>query len=88
MGFVMWMSVGLVCGWLTHEVLRGRGRSPAFLDHILFGILGALGGGLLATDLLAMPDPLTAINVTTTIVSFAGAMAIILIARVLREVTP
>jgi uncharacterized membrane protein YeaQ/YmgE (transglycosylase-associated protein family) len=85
MGFIMWMIVGLICGWLTSEVTRGRGRSPVFLNNILFGIIGALGGGILATELLGVPDPLSAINVTTTIVSFAGAITIILIACVLRE---
>jgi len=85
MGLVMWMIVGLITGWLSSEITRSRSRSPVFLNNVLFGMIGALGGGLLATELLGVPDPISAINVATIVVSFAGAMTIIVIACVLRE---
>ena len=85
MGLIMWMLVGLISGWLTSEVTKGRGRNVLFLNNVLFGILGALGGGLLATNLLNVSDSLTDINLITTVVAFAGAMFILLIVSVLRE---
>jgi uncharacterized membrane protein YeaQ/YmgE (transglycosylase-associated protein family) len=81
MALITWMIVGLLSGWLTSEIMRGRGAS--FLNDILFGIIGALAGGVLASALFDIQS-ISAINLVTLLAAFVGAMFIILLARALR----
>ena len=82
MGLVTWIVVGLISGWLASEVVKGHGSG--LLGDILFGIVGALVGGFLASNLLGVPDPITGINPMTILVSFIGAVIVIFIVRALR----
>ena len=44
-GFIFWVLVGLIAGWLTGKLMSGNGYG-AIMD-IVVGILGALAGGFL-----------------------------------------
>ena len=39
-GFIWWIIVGLIAGWLTGKIMSGGGYGP--LMDIIIGILGAL----------------------------------------------
>jgi uncharacterized membrane protein YeaQ/YmgE (transglycosylase-associated protein family) len=43
-GIIAWLVVGLIAGWLTGKVMKGRGYG-GFRDIIL-GIVGAFIGGM------------------------------------------
>jgi uncharacterized membrane protein YeaQ/YmgE (transglycosylase-associated protein family) len=43
MGFLAWIVVGLIAGWLAGEVMKGGGYGIA--ADIILGILGGLLGG-------------------------------------------
>ena len=45
MGFIAWLIVGLIAGWLTGKVMGGPGKG-ALMD-IIVGLVGALAGGFL-----------------------------------------
>jgi uncharacterized membrane protein YeaQ/YmgE (transglycosylase-associated protein family) len=45
MGFLWWIVVGLIAGWLTGKIMPGPGRGV--LMDIIAGLLGALAGGFL-----------------------------------------
>ena len=45
MGFLWWILVGLIAGWLTGKIMPGPGRGV--LMDIVVGLLGALAGGFL-----------------------------------------
>lgn len=45
MGFIAWLFVGLVAGWLTGKIMGGPGKGV--LMDIIIGLVGALIGGLL-----------------------------------------
>jgi len=45
MGFISWIVVGLIAGWLTGKVMGGPGKG--FLMDVIVGLLGAFAGGLL-----------------------------------------
>jgi uncharacterized membrane protein YeaQ/YmgE (transglycosylase-associated protein family) len=45
MGFIEWILVGLVAGWLAGKVMKGGGYGV--LVDIILGILGGLLGGWL-----------------------------------------
>jgi len=83
MGLLAWMLVGLISGWLTREITRRHGLG--LVNNILFGLIGAFAGGFLTADLLAVPDLMTSINLTTVVVSLVGALIVLLIAQTFRE---
>ncbi len=79
----MWMVVGLLSGWLTGEVLHVPDAD--FLNDILFGVIGALAGGVLASALFSVQS-ISAVNLMPLLAAFVGAMLIIMLARALRGV--
>lgn len=52
MGFISWIIVGLIAGWLTGKIMGG---SKGFFMNIVVGLLGALVGGFLASMLNLAP---------------------------------
>ena len=49
MGFLAWIVVGLIAGWLAGQVMKGGGYGV--LIDIVLGILGGVLGGWNLTDL-------------------------------------
>jgi uncharacterized membrane protein YeaQ/YmgE (transglycosylase-associated protein family) len=49
MHLLWWIVVGLVAGWATGKIMRGRGFGP--LMDIVVGIVGALIGGWIMSAL-------------------------------------
>jgi uncharacterized membrane protein YeaQ/YmgE (transglycosylase-associated protein family) len=76
-GFIVWIIVGAVAGFLASKVLTGKGMGLLF--DILVGIIGAFVGGWLAG--------LAGIAVTNIIVqvvvAFVGAMILLVVFRAL-----
>jgi len=79
MSILAWIVVGLIAGWLASMVMRGGGYG--LLGDIIVGVVGALIGGFLATNLLHMAAPVSGINITTIVVAFVGAVILIAILR-------
>ncbi len=48
-GFIWWIIVGLIAGFITGKLMRGEGFGP--LVDIIVGILGAVAGGFLMSHL-------------------------------------
>ena len=55
MGFLAWIVIGLVAGWLAHVILGGRG---GIFGNLAVGLVGAIVGGFLFAklNLQLMPD--------------------------------
>jgi uncharacterized membrane protein YeaQ/YmgE (transglycosylase-associated protein family) len=55
MGFLAWIVIGLVAGWLAHVILGGRG---GIFGNLAVGLVGAIVGGFLFAklNLQVMPD--------------------------------
>ena len=79
MGILAWIVVGLIAGFLASRVMRGGGYG--LIGDIIVGIVGALIGGFLATNLLNMPNAVNGINITSILVAFVGAVILIAILR-------
>jgi len=79
MGILAWLVVGLIAGWLASVVMRGGGYG--LVGDIIVGIVGALIGGFLASQLLNIPDAVNGINFTSILVAFIGAVILIAILR-------
>jgi uncharacterized membrane protein YeaQ/YmgE (transglycosylase-associated protein family) len=80
MGFIIWIVVGLIAGWLAGEVMKGGGYGV--LVDIILGILGGVLGGWVFGLLGIWPGGgiLGAI-----IVSFVGAVILVAITRLLKR---
>ena len=79
MSILSWILVGLVAGWLAGVVMRGGGYGV--VGDIIVGIVGALVGGFLATNLFGTPGAVDGFNLTSIIVAFLGAVITIAILR-------
>ena len=61
MGFIAWIVVGLIAGWLAGQVMRGGGYGV--LVDIILGILGGVLGGWIFGLLGIWPAGGTYLNV-------------------------
>jgi uncharacterized membrane protein YeaQ/YmgE (transglycosylase-associated protein family) len=77
MSILAWIVVGLIAGWLAGKVTRGSGFG--LIGDIILGVVGALVGGFLATNVLGMGDLVSGINITTLIVAFVGAVIVVVV---------
>jgi uncharacterized membrane protein YeaQ/YmgE (transglycosylase-associated protein family) len=81
MSILAWIVVGLIAGWLAGKVTRGSGYGV--IGDIILGVVGALVGGFLATNVFGMGDLVSGINLTTLIVAFLGAVLVVVIVGLL-----
>jgi uncharacterized membrane protein YeaQ/YmgE (transglycosylase-associated protein family) len=82
MGWLSWIVVGLIAGWLAGRVMRGGGYG--LIGDIIVGVLGGLLGGWIATSLLHIGAGVNGINLESILVAFAGAVVLLILLRVLR----
>jgi uncharacterized membrane protein YeaQ/YmgE (transglycosylase-associated protein family) len=86
MGILSWILVGLIAGWLADSMMKGRGQGVVF--SIVLGIVGALVGGFLASELLGITNAVNGFNIGTLIVAFLGAVITIAVVRALPGRSP
>ena len=79
MGFVAWIVVGAIAGFLANQVV---GSGEGLLRMIVLGIVGALVGGYVAANVLKNGS-VTGINVESIAISTLGAIVVVLLAKLL-----
>jgi len=79
MGFLAWIIVGLIAGWLAGQVMKGGGYGV--LVDIILGLLGSLLGGWLFGQLGIG----TGSMVGSIIVAFIGAVILVGITRLVKR---
>jgi uncharacterized membrane protein YeaQ/YmgE (transglycosylase-associated protein family) len=87
MGWLAWLIVGAVSGWLASIVMRTNAEQGLLLD-IVVGIIGAFIGGFLF-NLIGAPG-VTGFNIWSVFVSFVGAVVLLALLRLFtgRRATP
>jgi uncharacterized membrane protein YeaQ/YmgE (transglycosylase-associated protein family) len=80
MGFVAWIIVGLIAGWLAGQVMKGGGYGV--LVDIILGLLGGLLGGWLFGQLGIWSG---GGMVGSIIVAFIGAVILVAITRLIKR---
>jgi len=80
MGFIWFILIGLVAGWLAGQVMKGGGYGV--LGDIIVGILGALLGGWLFGVLGIWPGGGL---LGSLIVAFIGACILIFLVRLIKR---
>jgi uncharacterized membrane protein YeaQ/YmgE (transglycosylase-associated protein family) len=81
MGFIWFILIGLVAGWLAGQVMKGGGYGV--LGDIIVGILGALLGGWLFGVLGIWPGGGL---LGSLIVAFLGACLLLFLLRLIKRV--
>ena len=79
MGFLAWIVVGLIAGWLAGQVMKGGGYGV--LADVVLGILGGVVGGWVF-GLLGIGTGSGMIG--SIIVAFVGAVILVGITRLLK----
>ena len=80
MGFVAWIVVGLVAGWLAGQLMKGGGYG--IIVDIILGILGGIVGGWVF-GLLGLSTGGGMIG--SIVVAFVGAVILVGITRLLKK---
>jgi uncharacterized membrane protein YeaQ/YmgE (transglycosylase-associated protein family) len=80
MGFLAWIFVGLIAGWLAGQVMKGGGYG--MIVDIILGILGGVLGGWIFGLLGLWPGRGM---IGSIIVAFVGAVILVGITRVLKR---
>lgn len=82
-GFILWLVIGGVIGWLASIVMR-RDGSQGLLLNIVVGIVGAVLGGWLLSPLIGAPTINSGvISVGSLLVSFLGAVILLAIVNLI-----
>ena len=79
MGILSWIVVGLIAGWLAGRVMQGGGYGV--FGDIIVGVVGGLLGGWIASSLLHIGAEVSGINLESILVSFAGAVVLLVLLR-------
>jgi uncharacterized membrane protein YeaQ/YmgE (transglycosylase-associated protein family) len=80
MGWLAWLIVGAVAGWLASIVMKTNRQQGLFMD-ILVGIVGAFIGGFLFSQLGS--SGVTGFNIWSLFVAFTGAVVLLAAIRLL-----
>jgi uncharacterized membrane protein YeaQ/YmgE (transglycosylase-associated protein family) len=83
MGFLAWIVVGLIAGWLAGQVMKGGGYGV--IVDIILGILGGLVGGWVFGILGIWP---AGGMIGSIIVAFVGAVILVGITRLIKRAPP
>ena len=80
MGWLAWIVIGAIAGWLASIVMKTN-RQQGLLMDIVVGILGAFIGGFLFNQFGATGT--TGFNIWSLFVAFTGAVVLLAVIRLL-----
>lgn len=78
---LLWIFVGLISGWLASKI---AGSPLGLIGEIVVGVVGAFIGGLLFRE-LHVNAPFSGLP-GTIFVAFIGALALLIVLRLVRRV--
>jgi uncharacterized membrane protein YeaQ/YmgE (transglycosylase-associated protein family) len=75
MGFLAWIVVGAIAGFLANQVMGSR---EGLLMMVVLGIVGGLVGGFIATSILKI-GTVNGINVESILIATLGAILVVFV---------
>jgi len=84
MGFLVWLIVGGIVGWLASLIMRTDAQQGILLN-VIVGIVGAFLGGLLIAPLVGVGSINEGISIGSVIVSLIGAVILLAIVNLFRR---
>ena len=80
MGFIAWIVVGAIAGFLANQVMGSR---EGLLMMVVLGIVGGLVGGFLATSVFKVGS-VDGINLESIVIATLGAILVVFVVNALR----
>jgi len=80
MGFIAWIVVGAIAGFLANQVMGSR---EGLLMMVVLGIVGGLVGGFIATEVFHRGS-VDGINLESIFIATLGAILVVLVVGALR----
>ncbi len=80
MYILVWIISGIIAGWLTGLIMRGRGYG--LIIDFLLGLVGGVVGGWLARMVGIWPESW----IGAVLVAVAGGVVLVVIVRLIRRV--
>ena len=80
MGFIAWIVVGAIAGFLANQVMGSR---EGLVMMVVLGIVGGLVGGYLAATVFKM-GTVDGINIESIFIATLGAILVIFVVRFLQ----
>jgi uncharacterized membrane protein YeaQ/YmgE (transglycosylase-associated protein family) len=80
MGFIAWIVVGAIAGFLANQVMGSR---EGLIMMVVLGIVGGLVGGFLATSVFKMGS-VDGINVESIFIATLGAILVVFVVNAVR----
>src|SRR5205085_7850943 len=84
MGFLIWIIVGGIVGWLASLVMRTDAQQGMLLN-VIVGIVGAFLGGLIISPLVGVGTINDGISIGSIVVSLVGAIVLLAIVNLFRR---
>ena len=84
MGFLIWLIVGGLVGWLASLIMRTDGQQGILLN-VVVGIVGAFLGGLVISPLVGVGTINDGISIGSVLVSLVGAVILLAIVNLFRR---
>ena len=84
LNIIAWIVLGAIAGYIAGLLVRGDERWGV-IGHIVLGIVGAIVGGFLATNLLGIQTGAGSgdINIASIVVSVIGAIIVVVVVNLL-----
>jgi uncharacterized membrane protein YeaQ/YmgE (transglycosylase-associated protein family) len=80
MGFIAWIVVGAIAGFLANQVMGSR---EGLVMMVVLGIVGGLVGGFIATSVFKMGS-VNGINIESIVIATLGAILVVFVVNALR----
>jgi len=80
MGFIAWIVVGAIAGFLANAVMGSR---EGLLMMVVLGVVGGLVGGFIATSLLKVGS-VNGINLESIAIATLGAILVVMVVGMLQ----
>ena len=80
MGFLSWIVVGAIAGFLANAVMGSR---EGLLMMVVLGVVGGLVGGFIATSLLKVGS-VNGINLESIAIATLGAILVVMVVGMLQ----
>ena len=82
-GFILWLVIGGVIGWVASIVMK-RDASQGIVLNVVVGIVGAVLGGWLIGPMLGAPSINSGqVSAASLLVSFLGAVILLAIVNLI-----
>jgi uncharacterized membrane protein YeaQ/YmgE (transglycosylase-associated protein family) len=84
MGFIAWLIIGGIVGWLASLVMKTDAQQGILLN-VVVGIVGAFLGGLVVSPLVGVGSINTGLSIGSIVVSLVGAIILLAIVNLIRR---